>query len=99
MAAKTARVATTAGSRRGGRRAPASPNAAAFRAKVRMYRQCLGDCVLITLPLKNPRPNRGNFYIMVDCGVILGTPDAADTMAKVVEDLVRETDGRIDLLL
>jgi hypothetical protein len=70
-----------------------------FRAKIRMYRQGLGDCFLITMPRKND-PSGGNPYrIMVDCGVMLDTEDAADKMTKVVEDIVRETKGHVDLLL
>jgi hypothetical protein len=80
-------------------RSPATAKDDGFRAKVRMYLQGLGDCFLVTLPRKNG-PAGGNPYrIMIDCGVILGTPDAANRMTKVVEDIVRETDGHVDLLL
>src|SRR3984885_845416 len=77
---------------------PARPPASAgrFRAKIRMYRHGLGDCFLITLPRKaSPDPCR----ILIDCGVILGTANAGDTMTKVVEDIVRESNGVIDLLI
>ena len=37
--------------------------------KVRMYRQGLGDCFLVTLPRTNGQP----YYLLIDCGVILGT--------------------------
>jgi hypothetical protein len=63
--------------------------------KVRMYRQGLGDCFLITLPDKHG----ANYYIMIDCGVILGTPDAATKMQNVVNDIIETTGGHIDLLL
>ena len=70
-----------------------------FRAKIRMYRQGLGDCFLVTLPRRTD-PNGSNPYrIMIDCGVILGTPDAVDKMTKVVDDIVGETNGHVDLLL
>ena len=73
---------------------PASPGG--FRAKIRMYRHGLGDCFLITLPRKaSPDPYR----ILIDCGVILGTADAGDTMTKVVESIVQDSNGKIDLLL
>jgi hypothetical protein len=66
------------------------------RAKIRMYRHGLGDCFLITLSRKTrPDPYR----ILIDCGVILGTADASATMTKVVENVVRESNGKIDLLL
>src|SRR6267142_2682100 len=65
--------------------APGSPNK--FRARVRMYRQGLGDCFLITF-----RQGSKPFHVLVDCGVLVGT---ADTMKKVVAH-VRDTirDGK-----
>jgi beta-lactamase superfamily II metal-dependent hydrolase len=63
--------------------------------KVRMYRQGLGDCFLITLPKKDGTP----YYIMIDCGVILGTSDAATKMQDVVNNIISTTGGRVDLLL
>jgi hypothetical protein len=64
-------------------------------AKVRMYRQGLGDCFLITLPRKGGAP----YFIVIDCGVILGTPDPATKMQSVVNDIIRATGGHVDLLL
>jgi hypothetical protein len=78
--------------------APSSPApaAAGYRAKIRMYRQGLGDCFLISLPRPgNPRP----YTIMIDCGVILGTQDPATKMTAVVDNIVSTTQGNIDLLL
>src|SRR6185369_6279347 len=63
--------------------------------KVRMYRQGLGDCFLITLPRKTGKP----FFLMIDCGVILGTADPGTKMKAVVDDIVHTTGGHIDLLL
>ena len=51
-----------------------------FRIKVRMYRQGLGDCFLLTIPRNNGKP----FYAVIDCGVILGTKDAGKIMKEVV---------------
>ena len=65
------------------------------RIKVRMYRQGLGDCFLITLPRKKGKP----YYLMIDCGVILGTPDAAAKMQNVLKSIVATTSGHIDLLI
>src|SRR5262249_30893777 len=75
------------------RRGTAVPTS--FQAKVRMYRQGLGDCFLVTLP----RSNGSNYFIMVDCGVVLGTPDASALLTDVVSDIVETTGGRIDLVL
>jgi hypothetical protein len=64
-----------------------------------MYRQGLGDCFLITLPRTDGDRDRAAYYIMIDCGVILGTPEAAEKMTKVVDSIAADTDGEIDLLV
>lgn len=66
----------------------------AWRARIRMYRQGLGDCFLVTLNAA-PRP----YHILIDCGVILGTPDAAQVMTAVAKNIAQVTEGRIDLLV
>lgn len=71
--------------------------ASKFRAKVRMYTHGLGDCFLITLPRKNAERDR--FFVMIDCGVILGTENAVEKMTAVVDDIAATTGGRVDLLL
>jgi hypothetical protein len=63
--------------------------------RVRMYRQGLGDCFLLTFPTGSERP----FYMMIDCGVLLGTKDGADRMKEVVQDIIATTEGRVDLLV
>jgi hypothetical protein len=65
-----------------------------FRIKVRMYRQGLGDCFLLTIPRKQGKP----FYVVIDCGVILGTKDAGKVMTDVVEHIIKTTDGHVDLV-
>jgi hypothetical protein len=65
-----------------------------FRIKVRMYRQGLGDCFLITIPRKNGTP----FYAVIDCGVILGTKDAGNVMKEVVEHIIQTTGGHVDVV-
>jgi len=60
-----------------------------------MYRQGLGDCFLLSLPGAGAR----EFHLMVDCGVILGTPDAADRLRLVLDDVIRTTGGRVDVLV
>lgn len=71
----------------------------AYRAKIRMYRQGLGDCWLIALPRTAGAAAAAPFYVMIDCGVVLGTPDAAATMQRVVADVAATTNGKIDLLV
>lgn len=63
--------------------APGSPEK--FRARVRMYRQGLGDCFLITFP-RNGKP----FHVLIDCGVLVGTADAMTRIVEHVRDTVRE---------
>jgi hypothetical protein len=78
-------------------RRPSSGSSAGYRAKVRMYRQGLGDCFLISLP-RNDDSNRP-FYLMIDCGVVLGTQDPGTIMTKVMDHIVKTTGGRIDVLV
>ncbi len=77
--------------------AKAASAGAGYRAKVRMYRQGLGDCFLISLP-RTDRSDRP-FYIMIDCGVVLGTPDPKPIMTQVIENIVETTGGAIDVLV
>jgi hypothetical protein len=62
-----------------------------------MYRQGLGDCFLIALPRTDAsaRP----FYVMIDCGVVLGTRDPVKVMTMVMDDIVETTGGEVDLLI
>lgn len=62
---------------------PKAPGKPATRARVRMYRHGLGDCLLVELPRKKQPP----FRIMVDCGLVLGAKDADSEMQKVMQHL------------
>ncbi|HEV8524464.1 MAG TPA: MBL fold metallo-hydrolase [Terriglobales bacterium] len=62
---------------------------------VRMYRQGLGDCFLLAFPKEDGDP----FYMLIDCGVLLGTENQEDVMKKVAEDIAASTGGEIDLLV
>ena len=62
---------------------------------IRMYRQGLGDCFLIRLPSAGGK----DYFILIDCGVILGTPNANSVMQGVVKDILTTTGGRLDLLV
>ena len=57
--------------------------------KVRMYRQGLGDCFLLAFPGAGGEAR----YLLIDCGVILGTADAKDIMCAVAEDIRAATGG------
>jgi hypothetical protein len=54
------------------------------RARVRMYRQGLGDCLYVELL----RGQQAPFRIMIDCGLVLGAKGATTTMQAVMADLV-----------
>jgi hypothetical protein len=75
----------------------AAGSSAGYRAKVRMYRQGLGDCFLISLP-RNDGSSRP-FYLLIDCGVVLGTPDPGTIMTKVMDHIVQTTGGKVDVLV
>lgn len=63
-------------------------------ARVRMYRQGLGDCFLLTFPGEQRR-----VHVLVDCGVLVGTGDAAAKMRRVAENVRTETGGALDVLV
>ncbi|MHA3773100.1 MBL fold metallo-hydrolase [Verrucomicrobiota bacterium sgz303538] len=65
------------------------------KVAIRMYRHGLGDCFLLAFPTDGKKP----FYMLIDCGVILGTEDAVTTMRKVVRDITSATGGDIHLLV
>lgn len=71
------------------RRRKAPTPAAGARLRVRMYRQGLGDCFLISLLPAAGAP----FHLMIDCGVILGTSNAAPVLQQVVQDIIATTGG------
>jgi hypothetical protein len=74
---------------------PAAKNVLEGGVSIRMYRQGLGDCFLLTFH----RGKQGPFYMLIDCGVILGTPKSAFEMQRVAQGIYETTRGRIDLLV
>ena len=75
---------------------------------IRMYRQGLGDCFLLAFPAgqgasfdtgDRPVDRSPPFYMLVDCGVLLGTEDGAEKLKEVAEDIYASTGGRIDVLV
>jgi hypothetical protein len=69
--------------------------APASGVKVRMYRQGLGDCFLLAFATGGARP----CYVLIDCGVLVGTADAEARMRQVAENVRVATGGRIDVLV
>jgi hypothetical protein len=88
--AKTAKPAR----KKAGKTKKRSKGAVKGAVRVRMYRQGLGDCFLLSFP-----GVKGDVHVLIDCGVILGTPDPVPKMKQVVNDIAATTDSRIDLLV
>ncbi|MBI5503734.1 MAG: hypothetical protein HY899_02960 [Deltaproteobacteria bacterium] len=67
---------------------------AAIGASVRMYRQGLGDCFLVTF-----RQGMKQAQILIDCGVVLGAPKGQERTAEVVERLAEDCGGWLDVVV
>lgn len=63
------------------------------RIRVRMYRQGLGDCFLLSFG--NGASQR---HALIDCGS-LGSTTTGVKLAEVVDDIVKETGGELELLI
>jgi beta-lactamase superfamily II metal-dependent hydrolase len=59
-----------------------------------MYRKGFGDRFLLTFTENGKR-----YHMLIDCGVLKGTPDAGQLMQEIVDDIRKETDGVLDLLV
>src|SRR5215217_5276026 len=64
---------------------PLQPNA--NEVLVRMYGQGLGDCFLLAFPRAGQQDGARPVYVVIDCGVIGGTPDGPARMKRIVEDI------------
>ncbi|MCX6575312.1 MAG: MBL fold metallo-hydrolase, partial [Candidatus Aminicenantes bacterium] len=62
--------------------------------KVRMYCQGLGDCFLLSFP-----GGGRNIYILVDCGVFMGTASAKEMMEQIAQDIQQTTQGHLDAVV
>jgi len=62
--------------------------------RVRMYRQGLGDCFLLTF-----RGEGRESHVLIDCGVLTGTEDAQGRMRIVAGNIKETTGGRLDALV
>src|SRR3954453_18326610 len=63
-------------------------------ARVRMYRQGLGDCFLLSFPKAS-----GEAHILIDCGVLKGTESASEKIRRVAQSILDTTGGRLDALV
>lgn len=66
-----------------------------FKARIRMYRHGLGDCFLLSFPKKG----KGLTHVLIDCGIIGGTPNPSERMAKVAKDVAAESGGKLDVVV
>jgi hypothetical protein len=65
------------------------------QARIRMYRLGgIGDCFLLSFPR-----SEGMSHMLVDCGVLKGTDKGKARMQAVVADIVKTTEGRLDVLV
>lgn len=71
---------------------PVGPNG---EVRIRMYRQGLGDCFLLSFR----RVGAADVHVAIDCGVLTGSPDGTKRVKKAVDDIKQETGGRLDLLV
>ena len=63
-------------------------------ARIRMFRQGLGDSFLLTFP-----GDAADVNVLIDFGVLLGTPDAKKKMQAMALDIVKATNGKLDYLV
>lgn len=70
------------------RRPAAGKGSTGTKARIRMYRQGIGDSFLLTFPTPS-----GSASILIDCGVVSGTKDAVAKMQAVADDILAQTQG------
>src|SRR5262245_55782369 len=87
----TARPSRRPSNARRGGRAPGGARSATGTLRVRMYRIGFGDFFLLTVPTPG-----GPQHILIDCGVHAGN---IGTMDDCVKDLVKETGGKLALVI
>jgi hypothetical protein len=72
---------------------PPQPNASSPKVRIRMYRQGLGDCFLVTF---NPGPDET--HMLIDCGSLGATTTDVST-AEVVAHIRQSTNNHLQLLV
>jgi beta-lactamase superfamily II metal-dependent hydrolase len=66
-----------------------------IQMRIRMYKQGLGDCFLLTFP----KTGGGEAHVLIDCGVLQGTGDARQKMRDVAENIKQVTGGQLDVVI
>ena len=64
------------------------------KVRVRMFRQGLGDCFLLTFGT-----GESERHMLIDCGVLKGTENSTEKMEGVARAVKRLTGGRLDVLV
>lgn len=64
---------------------------------VRMYRPGIGDCFL--LAFRAADGDGGARYMLIDCGVLVGTPGGADRMREIAVDIAEATGGHLHVVV
>lgn len=62
-----------------------------------MYDQGVGDCFLLSFPRADDEASR--VHVVIDCGVVAGTPDDTERLNAIVTDIGKTTGNHIDLLV
>ena len=65
---------------------PALAQETSFRARIRMYRQGVGDSFLLTFATP-----QGKASILIDCGVVTGTKDGVGWTERIATDVMEHT--------
>jgi hypothetical protein len=62
--------------------------------RIRMYRQGLGDCFLLTISTDSAPA-----HVLIDCGVLKGTENPDAVMCGVAENILEATGGHLEVLV
>jgi hypothetical protein len=65
------------------------------KVNVRMYRQGLGDCFLLSFDVGRSRP----FHMLIDCGALKSKHYPSALMVEVVTHILEVTDGHLDVIV
>jgi len=90
-AKKVAKKAVKKAAKKSAKKAASKRSSGKGKLRVRMYRVGFGDFFLLTVPTK-----AGPKHILIDCGVHAGN---IGTMDDCVKDLVKETNGKLALVI
>lgn len=66
-----------------------------YRLRIRMYRQGLGDCFLLSFH----QGSGEHVHMLIDCGVVLGTGEPGVVMRQVAQNVHDVTGGKLDYLV